>query len=100
MVVSRLQGGLAPVPTPLQNPHPGTHSPDLHDAKSGLKPLGTGGSHGLPEGFPSDASPVTWAFRRVQKGKLEGGWSGRRDLNPLPLGPQPSALSRPYSNPV
>lgn len=78
--VGRLKGRLAPLPTSLQNPHLRAHFPDLHDAKSGLKPLGTGTSHGLPEGFPSDAPTVTWACRRIRKGQFEGGWSGKGDV--------------------
>src|SRR5205807_6379271 len=93
MVVGRLQRGVAArLQTTLQKSHSGTHFPDLHDAESGLRPLRTGSSQRLPVAFPLGATPVTWGFRRIRKGQLEGGWSGRRDLNPRPLGPQPSAL--------
>jgi hypothetical protein len=46
----------------------------------------------LPRAFLRAAAVVTKRFLRIRRGQAEGGWSGRRDLNPRPLGPQPSAL--------
>src|SRR5579859_30656 len=44
-----------------------------------------GPAHGPPTG-------LEWGSCEYESGVLSNVWSGRRDLNPRPLGPQPSAL--------
>jgi hypothetical protein len=46
----------------------------------------------VPHPFPRGSSPAPTPLPANSASATGGGWSGSRDLNPGPLGPQPSAL--------
>src|SRR5437879_6085071 len=63
-----------------------------------LKPLGTGTSHGVPEGFPRDATTVTCACRRIRKRAVRRGLVGEAGFEPAtPWPPAKCAAGLRYS---